>query len=50
MWGPRNAYSLNALESLSQTGSEGGEFLDVPDNGFDDIAPIEQGLIEERNR
>src|SRR3954447_15269131 len=37
MWGPRNAYSLNALESLSQTGSEGGEFLDVPDNGFDDI-------------
>ena len=30
--------------------SEGGEFLDVTDNGFDDVAPIEQSLVEERHR
>src|SRR3954469_15257018 len=30
--------------------SEGGEFLDVTDDGLDDIAPVEQGLVEERHR
>src|SRR3954451_9738693 len=30
--------------------SEGREFLDVTDNGFDDVAPIEQSLVEERHR
>ena len=30
--------------------SEGGEFLDVTDDGFDDVAPVEQGLVEERHR
>src|SRR3954447_19628356 len=29
--------------------SEGGEFLDVTDDGFDDVAPVEQGLVEERD-
>src|SRR5690349_19305321 len=28
---------------------EGGEFLDVADNGFDDVAPVEQSLVEERH-
>ena len=27
--------------------SEGGELLDVTDNSFDDVAPVEQGLVEE---
>src|ERR1700750_2526104 len=30
--------------------SEGGEFLDMTDDGFDDVAPIEQSLVEERHR
>src|SRR3954451_143520 len=30
--------------------SEGGEFLDMPDDGFDDVAPVEQCLVEERHR
>src|SRR4051794_14280543 len=30
--------------------SEGGEFLDMTDNGFDDVAPVEQRLVEERHR
>src|SRR3954466_7568335 len=30
--------------------SEGREFLDVTNYGFDDVAPVEQGLVEERNR
>jgi hypothetical protein len=30
--------------------SEGGEFFDVTDDGFDDVAPVEQGLVEERHR
>ena len=30
--------------------SEGGEFLDVTDNGFDDVTPVEQRLVEERHR
>ena len=29
--------------------SEGREFLDVTDDGFDDVAPIEQSLVEERH-
>src|SRR5689334_21934814 len=29
---------------------EGGEFLDVTDDGFDDVAPVKQSLVEERNR
>src|SRR3954462_11499290 len=30
--------------------SEGGEFLDMTDDGFDDVAPVEQRLVEERHR
>src|SRR4051794_13310341 len=30
--------------------SEGGESLDVTDDGLDDVAPVEQGLVEERHR
>src|SRR3954466_9666047 len=30
--------------------SEGGEFLDMPDDGFDDVAPVEQCLVEERRK
>ncbi len=30
--------------------SEGRELLDVTDNGFDDVAPVKQRLVEERNR
>src|SRR4051794_22928955 len=30
--------------------SEGGEFLAMTDNGFDDVAPVEQSLVEERHR
>ena len=29
---------------------EGREFSDTTEDGFDDIAPGEQGLVEERNR
>ena len=30
--------------------SEGGEFLDMTDDGFDNVAPVEQSLVEERHR
>src|SRR4051812_14097125 len=30
--------------------SEGGELLDMTDDGFDDVAPVEQSLVEERHR
>src|SRR4051794_9094471 len=30
--------------------SEGGEFLAMTDDGFDDVAPVEQSLVEERHR
>src|SRR4051794_31949920 len=30
--------------------AEGGEFLDMTDDGFDDVAPVEQSLVEERHR
>src|SRR4051794_7368657 len=29
---------------------EGREFLDMTDDGFDDVAPVEQRLVEERHR
>jgi len=29
--------------------SEGREFLDVTDDGFNDVAPVEQSLVEEGN-
>ena len=30
--------------------SEGREFLDMTDDGFDNVTPMEQGPVEERNR
>src|SRR4051812_18154212 len=30
--------------------AEGGEFLAMTDDGFDDVAPVEQSLVEERHR
>src|SRR3954471_3860328 len=47
----RRRQGSESIEDGAMIGkSEGGEFLDVTDDGFDDIAPVEQGLVEERHR
>src|SRR3954454_3823648 len=52
----KRAATANLLVSYENCGvwwrllHNSGEFLDVTDDGLDDVAPVEQGLVEERHR